>query len=560
MPNYIALTMGPIVRSLSNAQKTRELWAASYTFSWLMKQIAIKLQNDSGSQNRTFIMPFEDDGKAESPYRNFDQRGVHLHGAGIFPDRIIFETTNQNDLVQTREVVLGQIKELAGDIEKVLQNVSAQVAQNYLTEYLNVHFIERFIPDPDITPGMDEEKKAEALGKANPILVLSPILDALEQQKTFPPIFQNILIGYWPQVSLSRIKDTDKPVSKLARDAFGKARLLDKQTLEHIALSEFMPIIDQRPSAAKEEDSGELILEYEKRPNFIPAHKYVAVVQADGDNVGKTIAALKPNQFQRFSHLLKDFSVEAVKLIADFGGLTVYAGGDDLLFFAPIVNRQSIGDSKNIFALLRQLDSLFQQKMQESGIEYGDKRPQPTLSFGLSIAYYKFPLYESLAAGRRLLFGVAKDEKLNPDKHTIAFEIRKHSGSTFGGRLQLGATAVATAYQGLLDTLFQPPNEQLLASVSYKLRRERELVNLFAKEKDRLAAYLDNSFNEKVHRIDPQKAFLQEMKAFIPAVYQEFEIAEEEGKDLKDDDPRWPHNQLFGLIRSLQFLTDEPND
>ncbi len=36
---YIALTIGPIYKTLSSAKKTRELWGGSYIFSYIMKQI-----------------------------------------------------------------------------------------------------------------------------------------------------------------------------------------------------------------------------------------------------------------------------------------------------------------------------------------------------------------------------------------------------------------------------------------------------------------------------------------------------------------------------------------
>jgi len=563
MPTYIAFTLGPIVRSLTSARKTRELWAASYTFSWLMKGVATELQQGPGSENRTFVLPFTDRKDSSSPYGSAEARQVELHGAGIFPDRIIFQTTQPDDLAHTRNVLMDQIKHLATDIHDVLDRpndpVSVEAAKHYLQSYLNAHFLEREIPAAEISPEMDEQARAKALKAANPILVLSPVLDALEQRISFPAVHEPFLARYWKEASLSQ-----RPVSVLATDAFGSYRSLNKKTLEHIAVAEFLTEESPESASLETDDSGNLIAAFQSREDFLPAHKYVAIVQADGDNVGKTIGALSDDQFQPFSHLLKDFSIEAVGRIAEYGGLPVYAGGDDLLFFAPVVNRNASGASQNIFALLKTLDEAFQQKMKESGISYDDSLPLPTLSFGLSISYYKFPLYESLATGQHLLFGVAKDEALNPAKNTIAFEIRKHSGATFGGRLQLGQTRVAKAYGALLQTLFARQNEQLLASVSYKLRREKTLLGLFGKDSDRVAAYLDNSFNEKVHQREPQKSFLLSMKELVPAVYNQFDFqpSEEEQKQeaINDDDPRWPHSQLFGLIRSLQFLIDESND
>ncbi len=54
---YIALTLGPIIKTLSLAKKTRELWGASYMFSYLMRGIVGELQKDPYKINGEFIMP-----------------------------------------------------------------------------------------------------------------------------------------------------------------------------------------------------------------------------------------------------------------------------------------------------------------------------------------------------------------------------------------------------------------------------------------------------------------------------------------------------------------------
>ena len=36
---YIAITLGPITRTIEMAESTKELWAASYFFSYLAKKI-----------------------------------------------------------------------------------------------------------------------------------------------------------------------------------------------------------------------------------------------------------------------------------------------------------------------------------------------------------------------------------------------------------------------------------------------------------------------------------------------------------------------------------------
>jgi len=83
---------------------------------------------------------------------------------------------------------------------------------------------------------------------------------------------------------------------------------------------------------------------------FKQPHKYIAIVQSDGDNVGKLIKEIyksNPAKIKEFSKALSDFALEAAEEIQKYGGETVYAGGDDLLFFAPVLTPDS-----NIFILI----------------------------------------------------------------------------------------------------------------------------------------------------------------------------------------------------------------
>ena len=56
----------------------------------------------------------------------------------------------------------------------------------------------------------------------------------------------------------------------------------------------------------------------------------------------------------------------------------------------------------------------------------------------------------------------------------------------------------------------------------------------------------------------PQQAFLSSIKKLIPAVYDRFPLPNTstiKKENWQEDDPRYPHVQLFGLLKSLQFLT-----
>jgi len=558
---YIAITIGPVVDTLLAARKTREMWSASYLFSWIMKQMASSIRDEQArSQEIELILPYADldNDPSLGVYQNFEEREARLHGAGLFPDRIIFSTQREDSLVWTQNCMKDILNNLSMNVGSILAERGGRAhkqkdAANFLMDYLNIHIIEKQL-DP----------------KANPILELTPILDMLELRRNFSSMKEATLTDYLKQASLS-----EKPTSFLAEDAFGGRNTLDKQTIEHLAVARFVDESTPGFGSSKKEDeeSGDLIKKYSsENPNdFIQAHKYVAIVQADGDNVGKTIQELKDKngsfssqKAQLFSKLLMDFSIDAVNRIYDYGGLPVYAGGDDLLFFAPVLNRNSKAKGRitqenssdegviglqNIFSLLQNLDYEFQKKMEEMGLTYGEDLPKPTLSFGLSISYYKYPLYESQARAFHLMKNVAKDEKRG--KHNIAFELRKHSGSAFAGILPLKNEDLIREYSALLSRLFEPGNNMLLSSVAQKLYREKDVLDLVGEDPSRTRSYIKNSFNESIHKQNPQKEFLNRIIKLVPEVYKAHSSKEENAPESK------PNKELFSLMRSLQFLIDD---
>ena len=88
-----------------------------------------------------------------------------------------------------------------------------------------------------------------------------------------------------------------------------------------------------------------------------------------------------------------------------FGGMIIYAGGDDLLFLAPVSN----GKGQTVFELCQEIAMLFEGKMKDNFVGFSSC---PTVSFGISIQYEKFPLYEALNHARNLLFGMANESLL----------------------------------------------------------------------------------------------------------------------------------------------------
>lgn len=135
------------------------------------------------------------------------------------------------------------------------------------------------------------------------------------------------------------------------------------------------------------------------------------------------------------------------------GGMTIYAGGDDLLFIAPV---------HSLFSLCRELDETFKNTLKKGLKEIlSDVEINVSLSFGVAVQYVKYPLYEALERARVQLYK-AKESCGN----RLGIELVKHSGKTV--RLM-----VENEKLEVIDNLIKyraTTNDQALESVLYNLQ------------------------------------------------------------------------------------------
>lgn len=268
-------------------------------------------------------------------------------------------------------------------------------------------------------------------------------------------------------------------------------------------------------------------------------HRYFCVVQADGDNVGKTVSHkdLQDGEVLKISTELVKFGLSATTLIEDFGGLPIYAGGDDLLFIAPVIGK----DGTHIFRLLDDIENnAFKgvkdvvdalHLMDDEGSEI-----QASLSFGVSISYYKYPLYEALESARNLLFCKAKNNK---QKKAVAWSFRKHSGGTFDAAFSLKNEDLKKQFEELIEAT---TDKDTVSAIAHKLRQEEALVNIVLEsgQPDRLDALFD-----KVLAFDNDKAgYFNAMKAIMPTLF-------------KIVDKKEFIQTLYSLLRTAKFIKGE---
>lgn len=456
---YSAINIGPIIATLGMARKPRELWAASFLFSHLMKCI----YEEAEKTGVTII----------SPAKPKEEKNK----VGIYPDRIYLK---------------GE-----GDVKQVISEAVISFYYDLLRgKTLDLSYFNL------MSTTCEADKESEA------IATLNQQLDVLE------------LCNY----------ATDGDAAQTIYDIISEKKY---SPLFNLAEGKFIKNIKSLEEIAGIQRAGHSDIKEKSH------HRYFCVVQADGDNVGKTVSHpdLKDGEVLEISKELVQFGLNATKLIDDFGGLPIYAGGDDLLFIAPVVGK----NNKQIFQLLDDIENQAFKGVQDKVGKLGLKDKEgniikASLSFGVSITYYKYPLYEALEAARNLLFVRAKGIK---EKKAVAWSLRKHSGGTFEAAFSLKETELKTQFENLIAAT---TDNDTVSAIAHKLRQEEALVNIVLESNsvDRLDALF-----EKVLEFDKDKAdYFNAVKTIMPTLFKTI------GK--KDY-----IQTLYGLLRTAKFIKGE---
>lgn len=432
---YTAINIGPILKTLGLARKPRELWSASFLFSDLMRYIIAEVP-----ENLTILSPAECSPES---------------GVGLYPDRLFIKGE-----ISDKEVLSISDKAWDNFRKEVFPKQSASIRKYFSIMSASVDFNEDYMA----------------------IQKLNSLLDRLELNVT--AVNSDV-----SDVILDLIMQTYG--SPLFRHGFGE-REFDVETIGEIATAQF--------KENKKEEWGKF-KEYNRDDNFKADpykeafsdckeyktyHRYYCIVQADGDNVGSylTSTSLKNNDLPKVSEALLTFGQRAKSIIEDeYGGMTIYAGGDDLLFIAPVVGKDG---KTTVFDLLASLDDNAFSPVRK----YIDNA---SLSFGVSVNYYKFPLYEALNAARDNLFGVAKKV---PGKKAVAWTLQKHSGEQFSASF---SRTVEDLWKQFIGVIENTSDGNTVSAVAHKLLYFEPLVSmtLASKESVRLKALFDKVLEMK---------------------------------------------------------------
>lgn len=271
----------------------------------------------------------------------------------------------------------------------------------------------------------------------------------------------------------ARAKELHTKLATLFKDNGGSGYGEDYAVLyasEARAAFENEEIIDR---VIKEQEK--LLTEYagRKRPGA-----YYAMLLADGDNMGKLLdSQTTPADHRRLSRALSEFASEVPKIIFKHKGMTVYAGGDDILAYLPL---------HTALKCVQELAEAFEQSLSGFSTHEGIR---PTLSAGLAIVHHMEPLSEVL----ELVRSAEREAKALQGKNALAIALSKRSGTerlirarlgdlskrleTIIGWWRDGTVSKGTAYEldGLARTMEGIlSNEALCAEAIRIVKRKRE--------------------------------------------------------------------------------------
>lgn len=508
---YIAINIGPIIATFSLARKPRELWSASYMFSHLMKRII-----ESVSTKAELISPY------------YEKRESKMD-VGLFPDRAFFKVTEEADIIDLINKALTQFSK------------DSKLKPETVKDYFNIMVI---------------AKEANNDGEA--ISIFNKHLNFLELNNSILESNSEVEI-----VKLLKIKGKS-PLYDLAFNT-GKFNI---ETLAEIATKELLSYneaiwneisiqsrvdekIQEEFPKYKDLNEGGFLERIKStfKTQYKSYHKYVCIVQADGDSMGKVVTQLADGEVNNLSKELVTFGKNACDCVTQFGGLPIYAGGDDLLFIAPVVGK----NHETIFELLQEIDDKY-DPIKKQVVNYeltADGAPvQTSMSYGVSITYYKYPLYEAWASARELLFDKAKKVT---NKDAIAWKFQKHSGSSFSGIFSKKQSELYCAFENVIQTT---TNESTVSAVAHKIRESSGLLKLLiGKEKIEIKERL-KAFFEKVMEYESkpprEKEYLDAVKYLLFQLFIQLDT-----KKSVDENINVLTGTTYGMLRTAKFIKGE---
>ena len=361
---YVAITIGPIFETMKNTTKPAGLWGASYLFSTISKELCARIEG---------LYP----GKIIIPYFEFDCLSTKMQktGIGFYHDHIVVrdaEITRINDIIDKEK--LSVAKRIYSSLKAIDPSYQENQVVDYIFRYLQIYGIELNVPENEIV-----------------LLYVNKYLDSIELRKQYIPAeTENYICSFLE--------------NDIIKSSFLTKELVGWQLMGRNGQIKALPDIAESDSKKDE---------YKR-------YSYFALVQSDADRMGKIISGLNTEaEIREFSTKCLRYTAKACKLIQEYGGVVIYAGGDDLQFISPLTHA-----GKNLLGLIKGIVNIFDEVFTR-GTKFEESESRPTVSFGVEIVYEKYPLYEALNESFELLYFAKKG-----GRDAIRIRLMKHSGQT----------------------------------------------------------------------------------------------------------------------------------
>jgi len=600
MPTYYALTIGPVYETLRRTRETRELWAASYTFSYLVKQFIKELE----ASGFNVISPFDD-------------KIQNTTGTGLFPDRLYCEEKNGNTFEKFQISINKVIENFANlifvhldwkssvhgaitdnifkyEFKSPLTGVKPGdiiVIQKQLISYLKLYTVSCTIEGGNpILLGINNMLETLELNSKVTLQTDQFFLDdfwfrANDCQLVQDAFGDKAMNGherkYWHFPSLFEIASTDiekkaihllsdkKKVESIIetfnKNHFGHVHTIERKRKTNTRVtSEELQKVSEYLKEFKSKVLDKLNIEIKNKQidqpvkdllSLKPAHKYFAIVYADGDGVGKALNALKSvDQITEFSQKLFNFSIDAANIINDYGGVPIYIGGDDILFFAPVISND-IGIATHIMELIQKIDKKFSEYAAILSDISGEDVSSFNQSYGITISYFKFPLYESMNMAFNNLMFKAKNMRLNPKKNSVVVSMQKHSGQKWEFTL-LKDSASDSNYNQWMNFVNNyckgnHPESTFLNSLTHRIEMLHPIFNSAKTIKDGIKSFFKKSFNDEPHK---NNNFIEDLGAICQHIYQ---LDCKKNSQMECLDKK---SYIYSMLRYLDFINKEKED
>ncbi|SEN69004.1 type III-B CRISPR-associated protein Cas10/Cmr2 [Lihuaxuella thermophila] len=255
--------------------------------------------------------------------------------------------------------------------------------------------------------------------------------DFPRQAKYFPST-SHLAALPWIEETMEKAKDEAKRLAEVARDC-ELPKINPKHLFPHIyqraeAEPELKPFsqlegriffpheLEKFRNSIGSERVDALLEEYRRLTEAVQGEPqpYYALLFMDGDGLGNLLQ--KSDNKKQISQAVANFAAGVAECVKKHHGVTIYAGGDDVL---------AMFTRERVLSAAVKLRQAYMDHFRDINRAY-DKHQVATISASIVYAHYFLPLQKVLEYGRKLLDEVAKDKT---GRDSLAVGVWKRSGA-----------------------------------------------------------------------------------------------------------------------------------